>query len=294
MQVLAKYLLSSALSPIPRSPDDPGADPVEPVAGDTSALQPDPAAADPAPEPEPAPPEPVAPAKPEPRMVPLRVMQERIGEESAKRQLEADRAAAAERRAADAEEMIRRLQADPAAPKAQVAPAAPHGQSPDDFNSAVQREAAMQRMNEDTVAVRNAGLAAFSDFNDSLAMLTAIGLTKDAEIILDIFAVDKANAHVLLDKLAKDPERAAALVTMNPRHRIAELTRMTTLAEAAKPAAAVEPKPAPISRAPAPRPSIAPQAAAPEVDPRTPEGNDKMDDAAWNAWYQKTYLKRTG
>lgn len=294
MQVLAKYLLSSALSSIPRSPDDPAAgDPVEPVAGDTSALQPEPVAGDAAPEPEAAAPEPVVAPKPEPRMVPLRVMQERIGEESAKRQQEADRAAAAERRAADAEEMIRRLQADPAAPKPPAA-AAPQGRTQDEFDAAVQRTAAIQRMGEDTVAVKNAGLAQFPDFNESLAMLNAIGLTNDAEIVLDILAVDKANAHVLIDKLAKDPERAAAFVTMNPRHRIAELTRMTTLAEAAKPAAAVEPKPTQISRAPAPRPSIAPQAGAPEVDPRTPDGNDKMDDSAWNAWYQKTYLKRTG
>lgn len=62
---------------------------------------------------------------------------------------------------------------------------------------------------------------------------------------------------------------------------------------APKPAAAEAPKPA-LSRAPAPKPAIAPHAAAPEVDPTTPEGNDKMDDKQWEAWYRAKYIKRTG
>jgi hypothetical protein len=87
---------------------------------------------------------------------------------------------------------------------------------------------------------------------------------------------------------------------MDPRRRTVELTRMSmaTAAPAADAKPAPKPAPAaevkPLSRAPTPKPAIAPHAAAPEVDPTTPEGNEKMSDAQFEAWYKSKYMKRTG
>jgi hypothetical protein len=103
----------------------------------------------------------------------------------------------------------------------------------DDFNRAVQAAAEAQvqarQTYKDTADVRDAGLSQFPDFQQSLATLQVLGVT-DLNVVSDLIALDKANAHVVLDQLAKDPEKAAQLADMDPRRRISEFTRMADAA----------------------------------------------------------------
>ena len=163
-----------------------------------------------------------------------------------------------------------------------------------DFQTAVKAQAAHDRLVEESTAVRDAGMAEFSDFGNSLDILSperGIGLTTD-EFVAELLAVDKSVSHKILDKLAKDPEKAASMASMDSRRRIVELTRMADALKVEPKPIVEAPKPAPISRAPAPKPAISPLAAAPEVDPTTPEGNDKMSDRQFEQWYKNKYLRR--
>lgn len=218
----------------------------------------------------------------------------RIAEETERRQ-RAEAQADEDRRArADAQALLERLQRGGSdtqpAPTARPATAPQPGQ--DDFDRAVAARAAQQRLYDDSLDVRNAGVAAFQDFGDTLGILNAVGVTND-DILADLFAVDKANAHVILDKLAKDPERAAAMVKMDPRRRTAEFTRMSMAeqkpAAAAAPAAPAAPAPAAraVSRAPAPRPAVEP------VSPATNDWqSDEADDEAFSRGWDQQYRKR--
>jgi hypothetical protein len=281
MSILRHLYLSTAL----RSPDEPVApepDVIEPVAEvvhePVAEILPEP--------------EPVVEPKPEPLhgnkgQTPW--FQRVIAEVRQEKQQERTSREAAEQRVADLQAIIERMQADPnAAPPAKPAErAAPAS----DFQAAVKAQAAKDRLYEDTMTVRSAGEGEFPDFNQSLGILTAIGATSD-DFVSDVLAVDKSGAHKILDKLAKDPEKAASLVGMDSRRRIAELTRMADAPKTEVKPAVEAPKPAAVSRAPTPAPRLAPLAAAPDVDPTTPEGNDKLDGEAWNKWYQSKYMKR--
>jgi hypothetical protein len=290
MDILRHLYLSSAL----RAPDEPAAiiDPIDPV------LAADPVAADPVVDPvadpaaDPAAVADPAPSAPAPLMMPMKTFQKVVGEVREEKRQERAAREAAEQKAADLQAIIERMQADPAVPAAAPKPAAPAAPVPTEFQAAVKAQAAHDRFVEDTVGVRNAGMSAFPDFAQSLDILAAVGATTNDDFVADLLAVDKAGAHILVDKLAKDPEKAASLVGMDSRRRIAELTRMADAPKTEiKPEA---PKPAAISKAPAPAPRLAPLASAPEVDPTTPDGDAKMDDKAWEAWYKSKYMKRTG
>lgn len=269
------------LSNVYRSPDDPV---IDPPADDAP---PAPAAIDP---PADDPVEPPAPA-PEPKPSGTPWYMQRLAEESAKVTREREGREAAERRASDAEALAERLQQaapDPAAPKPQTAPAARQPQAQPDFDKAVDQAAEYKLFVGETQKVKARGLAAFPDFAESLNILTAIGATNDG-IVQDILAADQDNAHVLLDKLAKDPERAVSLTQMDPRRRIAELTRMSAAiapkVEVPKPALAPAP---PVSRAPKPAPALAPVGGD---DDAAPLGDD-VDDATWSANWDRTHKKR--
>lgn len=264
------------------------------------------AVADPAPEPEvaaadlvdppndPAPPEPPPPPSPLPRW-----MQERLGEETTKRQHAEQAARVAIERANSLEEITRRLQAagtpppadparppEPPRPAEPTRPAAPAGVDP-----------AAVALAEQQIMLRNINTAGEKEYGpkwgDAVNALNAFD-ANTVEFVMAVAEVDPARAHEIMFNIAQDGERAISLVRMSPIKRIAEITRMTMAQPAPKDAAkpAEPPKPAPVSRAPAPKPAIAPHAASPEVDPRTPEGNEKMSAAQWNEWYAKTYLKR--
>lgn len=279
MDILRHLYLNSAC----RAPDEPVADPVvvEPVV--EPVIEP---VADPVVEPDPAPRPDPAPAAPHGNRGQTPWFQRVIAEVREDKRQQASRADAAERRAADLQAIIERMQADPAAP----APKPAAQPAPQDFQAAVKAQATKDRLYEDTMTVRTAGEAEFSDFGETLGILNAIGVTND-DFVADLLAVDKAGAHKILDKLAKEPEKAASLVGMDSRRRIAELTRMAD-APKIEPKPEVAPKPAPISRAPAPKPQVSPLAAAPEVDPTSAEGNEKMSDAEWERWYKSKYVKR--
>jgi hypothetical protein len=197
---------------------------------------------------------------------------------------------AAEQRASDAEAMLQRLQngnRNPTDPPASPSP------PPQDFNAAVRNEATRLRLSEDSTAIRDAGLKEYgTSFGESLAILTAVGATAD-DIVLDLIAVDKANAHKILSTLAKDPERAAAIAGMDSRRRTAELTRMSMAAAATtnEPAPAPAARPAPgkqVSRAPAPPPPVEPSASK-VIDWRSDEASDEEFDRG----FKETMAKRS-
>lgn len=166
-----------------------------------------------------------------------------------------ERARIAEERAAAAEALAERLQAGKDMP-----PATPPANSPD-FQTAVQREAQRMRLAEDSTAIRDAGYREFgAAFGDNLAVLNAAGAVSD-DIVLDLIAVDRANAHKILATLANDPERATALAQMDSRRRTAELTRISMAASTPTAPAPKTPVPAKqVSKAPSPPPPVEPSA----------------------------------
>lgn len=207
----------------------------------------------------------------------------------------------AEARATNAEQLAERFQrgapaADepPAAqPTTPTQPAAPRAVDPNQYQSDVMRAAQMLRLTDDTTAVKNAGVSQFGPaFGDTLGILNSLGAFEQNDFTLDVLAVDKGNAHVILDKLAKDPERAAALIGMDSRRRIVELTKMSAAESAApKPAAAAAAAPAApraVSKAPPPPP-------AREAVSPTPEDQfaDKVSDADWGANWDSKFKRRS-
>lgn len=229
-----------------------------------------------------------APAKPE--IHDERVFRKVIAEVREEKRQERSLREAAEQRAADLQAILERMQAGDKPPEPVVKPAAaPQGT---DFKAAVRAQAAIERMYEDSRAVLATGQAKFADFDDSLAKLNDVNVMND-EFVADLLAVDKEGAHVIIDKLAKDLQRATSLAGMDSRRRIAELTRMAD-APKTEPKPVVEaPKPTnTISRAPAPKPAVSPLSAAPDIDPTTPEGNEKMSDRQFEKWYKDKYQKR--
>jgi hypothetical protein len=280
MHLLQKYLLSNVF----RSPDDP----VAPADGETPPV--DPAVAG-ALDPE-VPPEPVDGEPPEPEVKPAHGNKgkspwflDRIAEETGKRQ-------ATERELADTRALLASLQAAQPPDPAKPAPRA----APEPAND-VLGQAEKIVLYRDTADVRNAGDRAFQDFDASLRVVSSVvGNTFD-DFCADLIAVDKANAHVILDKLAKDPEQAVRLAGMDTRRRTAELTRMSMTAQAPavdpKPA---EPKPVPVvpakpaaksvSRAPNPPPPVD-SSASKTVDWRQDEASDAEFDRGFNEMMEK-------
>jgi hypothetical protein len=304
MNITRHLYLSTAL----RAPDDEGgAAPTDP-AGDQPAPEvvaaTDPPAAE-VPAPEAAdPPAPPAPAIPPPTMVPLRVLQQRVGEETTRRQTEERRRAEAEQRAVDLQAIIERMQAGqqpPAADPAQPTPppaARPAAPQPD-LKEAVRQALSEQEVSRSINDVIQKGVQEFTQaqWDEKANVLAALGAASP-EFVQDVIAVDPANAHRIIFSLAEDPGKAADLASMNVRQRTAELTRMS-MAEQAKnptpaaPAAPAAPaKPAvPVSRAPAPTTVPRAHAEPGEIDPTTPEGNDKMSDKDFEKWYKQKYYK---
>lgn len=197
---------------------------------------------------------------------------------------EAEARRVAEQRATDAEAMLERLQKGKETPAAQPAAASP------DFQTAVQREAARQRLSEDSTAIRDAGFRKFgAAFGENLAVLNAAGAVAD-DMVMDLIAVDKANAHEILASLAQDPERAASLAGMDSRRRTAELTRISMAINApaaAAPKAATTPAKQ-VSKAPAPPPPVEPSASK-VTDWRADDASDEDFDRG----FRETMLKRS-
>lgn len=244
--------------------DDPQIDPAEPIIAPALAAVDPPVAVDP-PEPAPA----VDPAKP----LPPKWAIDEITRERTARRTETAARESAEAKLRDAEAMLERLQKGEKTPA--VASARAADPSPDRYNADVAAAASRQRMYEDAEQVVSVGQRTFKNFNESLNVLTALGVTND-DFVGDLIAVDKANAHVMVDKLAKDPERAVQISKMSPKARISELTRMAMSEEQPKVAAVAErvPKVAAVSKAPAPKPALDPAGANP-ADWMSDEADDE-------------------
>lgn len=294
MHLLQKYLLSNVY----RSPDEPAAsEPAAPVAAD-NALAADPPVADggdpPADPPVADPPADPA-AKPHGNTGQTPWYMKEITTLRALNREKEDRLARVEGEASAARELAERLQRGEPKPGEPPTPAPRRAAEPD-FDTAVLTKARelthAQQLFQDTSAIKNAGMAAFTNFGETLGLLNTLGATAD-DFVLDLIAVDKANAHVLLDKIAKDPEMAISLVKMDSRYRIAELTRMSAMTEAPKPAAAAPATPAapaakPLSNAPKPKPDLAPISGKEEGAEFADESSDKAFSDAWNRRYKKT------
>ena len=243
------------------------------------------------PAPQPAPqPEPQTPT-----MVPLRVLQERVGEETTKRQTAEQRAIAAENRNKEFEQIVQRLQkpADPANP-ASVVERAPIAPAPIARPGDVDQNAiAIARQQLTLQSVSEAGIKAYGEkWDEAITALNAYD-ANTVDFVMGVVAVDQTKAHEIMFQLSKEPEKTLALAKMPLERRIAEITRMadkmpqTPAPEIKADPAVPAPKPAePISRAPAPKPALAPLAPAPAVDPTTPEGNEKIEDKDWEKWWK--------
>jgi hypothetical protein len=135
-----------------------------------------------------------------------------------------------------------------------------------------------------------------AEWQEKSEILAALGAATP-EFVQDVIAVDPTNAHRIIFALANDPSKAADLASMNVRQRTAELTRMS-MAEQAKnpPAAKTEPAPTvvktTVSKAPAPTTVPRAHAEGGEIDPTTPDGNDKMSDEQWGKWFKETGEKK--
>lgn len=212
---------------------------------------------------------------------------DRINEETNRRREEQQAREAAENEARNLKEMLTRLQngGKPAEQTNQPARQPAPTVDPTRYQADVRAEAERQRLYADSAVVRATGAAAFPNFNDSLNILSAVGATTD-DFVADIFAAtDRANAHVMIDTLAKDPEKAAGLAKMDSRSRIAELTRIAMvdqIQKAASAAPAPVAKPAPVTKAPAPPPRVDPAGGA-----TTPNlMDDNLSDEEWFNLYR--------
>ena len=251
----------------------------------------DPVAVDPPPAPEPVA-DPI-PAPVEPAKTPWYM--DRIAKEAARARENEERASAAEKRAQDAEALAARLRAQTGGEGVPATAAAtPAAETAAQRQAAIRQEAQTQRFYEDTLEVRRRGEAEFGPkFGEALNILGALGATTD-DFIADVLAIDKSNAHALLDKLAKDPERAASLTSMTSRQRIAELTRMsiTKTDDAGTSASAVvAPAPKTTSKAPPPAPVVTPSASK-VIDWRTDEASDDEFDAGFKEMMAKRSARR--
>jgi hypothetical protein len=301
MNITRHLYLSTAV----RAPDDPPAapdlaagDPPTPivsVAGAETSVSGDPPAA--APEVE-------APKPADPPSIPMRVFQQRVGEETTRRQAEERRRTEAEQKAANLQAIIDRMQTegrvpvDPAvpptaAPRTPVAPAASAN-----LEEAVRREVDQREVTRNISGVIEKGVQEFTQaqWDEKSNVLAALGAATP-EFVQDVIAVDPANAHRILFQLAEDPGKAADLAAMDVRRRTAELTRMSMVEQAKNPpaakpetAASAAPK-TPVSRAPAPVAIARTNADVGDVDWESPDGNAKITDAEFEKRYKAKYYK---
>lgn len=206
----------------------------------------------------------------------------RINEETNKRRLLEEELAQTRRERAEALALLERQGGEK--------PAAKQGSPSDaDIEARVEALASRKLFDADCGVVAQAWEnEAKGDFKPRLDSLKEIGVLNEqnSDFLLDIFAVDKTNAHKILDSLAQNPDLAFDMTKMDSRRRIAALTRMTmTEKPAAAPAA---PKPAAVSKVPAPKPVVHASSGVDEID------EEKMTDEEWSRWRKKEQAKKFG
>lgn len=243
----------------------------------------------PAPAPDPAPdpaPEPELPPEPEPkRAPPPKWALERISEESARAKREADARIEAERKLREAEEMLTRLQARQTGDDTKRQPISQPTVRQSDEETRIQEAARQLVFVQDTRDVLAHGMRDYGpQFNETLSILNSAGVTSNDAIVRDIIAVaGKDKAADLLTALARDPEWAYSIEKLDPTRRVAELTRMTIVANAASKEPATPAAPAAksaVSKAPAPPPPVTP-AASKSTDWRSDNASDEDFSRGW-------------
>ena len=158
---------------------------------------------------------------------------------------------AAEREAANTRQMLERLQ------RGDKAPPTSQATLPQDEVNRQAEIIANQRMFQNNVNdIIRAGYSAFGAkaFDDASTQLAQLGCAT-SDFINDVLAVDRGNAHKILNDLAADPDTAMQLARLDSRSRIAELTRRTVMA-ATKSTETKPPAAKGISKAPPPPPAI--------------------------------------
>lgn len=143
-----------------------------------------------------------------------------------------------------------------------------------DVRTLAQQEAsrmlAEQRFNDQCNKVYTDGKAAFPDFDQSVANLQMLGVSRE---FLELTTTSDAGAK-LLQHLGTDLDEAARIASLSPVQMARELTRLEF--KLSQPAA-----PKPVSKAPAPITPLG-SSATNDVDPT------RMSDAEWYAHRQKT------
>lgn len=245
--------------------------------GETAGHAPPAAAAEPA-EAEPA-------ASPEPEtMIPVATFVREVTPLRAKAREAEERAARAERELQAAKDMLaRRSPATAADQPATTPPAAVPVPPAADFQAAVRAEAAQQRLVEDVFSINVAGARQFGTvWNERVNALASYG-ADTYDFMADVLAVDRANAHVILDEIARRPDLGMSLAGMPSRQRVVELAKMSA-AKSAAPAITEPAKPATpakaISKAPPPPPALEPSSTK-VVDWRSDDASDADFSRGW-------------
>lgn len=269
---IRRHLLSNVF----RSPDDPAIDPpagdppIEPIAPAAPETA---AAGDP-----PAAPEP--PKAPENK--PPGWWLGRLAEESEAKRQERERAETLSRENADLRARLEAGGNPPAPAPAQRQPAPGN----EEFQRAVDVAADAKLMRDASMEVLQNGSGKFQDFEQTRMTLGALGALND-DFVADLIGADKANAHIILDHLAKNGEKAVSLVRMPTRQRIAEFVRMSAALAPASSALAPKPPAPAASKAPKPAPALAPVGDGGGDDPLVSDaGSDDDFSAAWDRKYK--------
>jgi hypothetical protein len=256
---------------------------------DTTTIDPaiDPAALTPG-DPPPADPAPELPLEqpPQPKMIPVETLIREITPlRSSLREIEAQ-LAAERRRNQESAELIARLQQNPGE---QTPPAAPRQEQMPATD--IDRRAAEMLFQRDAAAISETAYKSYGQgWVNSVNLLNSLGLNSGDFVSNVMDVVGREHTHEVMHQIAQNPEQAAALASMSPARRIAEITRIS-MTPAAKP---VEPPAAPatppartVSRAPNPPPKVEPSATR-EVDWRS----DEATDAEFDRGFQEMVAKR--
>lgn len=150
------------------------------------------------------------------------------------------------------------------------------------------------RFNDDVNVLRSNFIAHAGQqgFNDALSVLNATGAASD-EFVGNVIAVDRTNAHLILEKLSRDPEKAARIAAMSGAQQIAELTRMS-MAPTEKPveknALNTTPPTKSVSKAPPPPPPVSPGGKK-AVDWRSDESSEDEFQRGWEEMMERKLAK---
>jgi hypothetical protein len=200
------------------------------------------------------------------------------------------RAEIAEREASEAKALADRLARSGQNPVAPVVTAPPRISDDEE----VDRRANYKLFVRDVNQVQSRGMEKYgTQFVETIKALEAVGANSDV-FVSEVMAVDRANAHVLLNTLAQDLERTVSLVNMDPTSRIAALTRMAMAPAADADANSKQPTtpPAPrVSRAPAPPPPVEPSSTKIK-DWRSDEASDEEFDAGFTEMMKRKSARR--